>query len=66
MRRETGLVEHELLPYYQDVYDHVVRAAEQTDTLRDMIATIFETSSRSARAHSWRRRRRRPSCGWLP
>ena len=25
MRRDVGLVSEELLPYYQDVYDHVLR-----------------------------------------
>jgi magnesium transporter len=51
LRRESGIVDHDLVPYYQDVYDHVVRASEQTDTLREMITTLFETSLslRSAR-----------------
>ena len=33
-----------LEPYYQDLYDHVLRAAEWTDGLRDMVATVFETN----------------------
>ena len=33
----------ELLPYYQDVYDHVLRTADWTDNLRDLLATIRET-----------------------
>jgi magnesium transporter len=33
-----------LEPYYQDLYDHVLRAAEWTEGLRDMIATVFETN----------------------
>ena len=26
MRRDVGCVDGELMPYYQDVYDHVLRA----------------------------------------
>jgi magnesium transporter len=43
MRRDLHILSPELLPYYQDVYDHALRAAELTDTLRDMIGTIRET-----------------------
>jgi magnesium transporter len=34
----------ELVPFYADLYDHVQRAAEWTESLRDMIASIFETN----------------------
>lgn len=34
----------ELTPYYEDLYDHVLRAAEWTESLRDMITSIFETN----------------------
>jgi magnesium transporter len=34
----------ELEPYYDDLYDHVLRAAEWTESLRDMISSIFETN----------------------
>jgi magnesium transporter len=43
MRRENSLVEDALMPYYQDVYDHVLRAADWTDSLRDLVSTILET-----------------------
>jgi magnesium transporter len=43
MRRDLDLVDPDLLPYYQDVYDHVLRATEWTESLRDMVATILET-----------------------
>jgi magnesium transporter len=33
-----------LEPYYQDLYDHVLRAAEATEALRDMVTTVFETN----------------------
>ena len=44
MRRDVGLVPEELTPYYQDVYDHVLRATEWTESLRDLVTTILETN----------------------
>ena len=44
MRRDIGLVPDELLPYYQDVYDHVLRVTEWTESLRDLVNTIVETN----------------------
>ncbi len=43
MRREAFVIDAELVPYYQDLYDHVLRAAEWTDSLRDLITTVLET-----------------------
>ena len=43
MRRDLHVVEGELTPYYQDVYDHVLRATEWTESLRDLVTTILET-----------------------
>ena len=43
MRRDwTGQVP-DLMPYYQDLYDHVLRAADWTDNLRDLLGTVRET-----------------------
>jgi len=44
MRRELDLVDADLMPYYQDVYDHVLRATDWTDSLRDLVSTILETN----------------------
>ena len=44
MRREHSAVCPELYPYFQDVYDHVLRVTESTDSLRDLISTIVETN----------------------
>src|SRR6185437_153532 len=44
MRRDVRIVTDRLQPYYQDVYDHVLRAAEWTDSLRDLVTTILETN----------------------
>ena len=34
----------ELDPLYADLYDHVLRVSEWTESLRDMVTTIFETN----------------------
>ncbi|GAB2665080.1 magnesium transporter CorA family protein [Prescottella soli] len=34
----------EIVPYYQDVYDHALRATERIDGLRDTIESILSTS----------------------
>jgi magnesium transporter len=44
MRRDLHHVNEDLMPYYQDVYDHVLRAAEWTESLRDLVTTILETN----------------------
>jgi magnesium transporter len=44
MRREAVFVDEVLMPYYQDVYDHVLRATDWTDSLRDLVSTILETN----------------------
>jgi magnesium transporter len=43
MRRDIHNEAAEMMPYYQDVYDHVLRAADWTDSLRDLVSTILET-----------------------
>ena len=43
MRRDLQVVGDEMTPYYQDVYDHVLRATEWTESLRDLVTTILET-----------------------
>jgi magnesium transporter len=44
MRRDLQIVSESLMPYYQDVYDHVLRATEWTESLRDLVTTILETN----------------------
>jgi magnesium transporter len=34
----------ELVPYFEDLYDHVLRASEWGDALRDLIASVHETT----------------------
>ncbi len=44
MRRDLHLLTDPMQPYYQDVYDHVLRATEWTESLRDLVTTILETN----------------------
>jgi len=44
IRREGAFIPEALVPYYQDVYDHILRASETADSLRDLVATLVETS----------------------
>jgi magnesium transporter len=44
MRPTTHVVPDAMAPYYQDVYDHVLRATEWTESLRDLVTTILETN----------------------
>ena len=44
MRPDLHVVPDEMMPYYRDVYDHVLRAADWTDSLRDLVTTIRETN----------------------
>jgi magnesium transporter len=42
-RRESDIFDDRMLPYYQDVLDHILYSAEQIESLRDLIATIRDT-----------------------
>ncbi len=53
MREVVGAIQHRRLdaktapdldPLYADLYDHVLRASEWTESLRDMVTTVFETN----------------------
>ena len=44
MRREQGTIDETMYPYYQDVYDHVIRVNESADALRDLVSTLVETN----------------------
>jgi magnesium transporter len=44
MRREHSVVAEEFYPYFQDVYDHILRVSEATDSLREIVSTIVETN----------------------
>jgi magnesium transporter len=44
LRRDLHLVDETMGPYFQDVYDHVLRATEWTESLRDLVTSILETN----------------------
>lgn len=44
MRRDLHVLDEGMAPYFQDVYDHVLRATEWTESLRDLVTTILETN----------------------
>ncbi len=44
MRREQPMIDPDVYPYFQDVYDHVLRVSEASDALRDLISTLVETN----------------------
>jgi len=44
LRRDLNVVDDHMQPYFQDVYDHVLRASEWTESLRDLVSTILETN----------------------
>jgi magnesium transporter len=43
-RRIVPVVTEPLEPYYRDVYDHVLRATDFADTLRDLLSSALEAS----------------------
>jgi magnesium transporter len=44
LRRDVELIEDESVPYYQDLYDHLVRVLDQLDLYRDLIAAVLEAN----------------------
>ena len=42
LRRDVKIVDAETLPYYQDLYDHLVRVLDQLDVYRDLLATVLD------------------------
>jgi magnesium transporter len=42
LRRETPLVDAATTPYFQDLYDHLVRVLDQLDVYRDLLATVLD------------------------
>ena len=43
-RRLDAKTAPELDPLYADLYDHVLRVSEWTESVRDMVTTVFETN----------------------
>jgi magnesium transporter len=43
-RHEQTANDKAMTPYFQDVFDHVLRTTEWTETVRDLIATVLDTN----------------------
>jgi magnesium transporter len=44
LRRDLHVIDNAMGPYFQDVYDHVLRASEWTESLRDLVTSVLETN----------------------
>ncbi|MBO0894292.1 MAG: magnesium transporter CorA family protein, partial [Acidimicrobiales bacterium] len=44
LRHDLDYVREPMALYFRDIYDHVIRAAEWTESLRDLVTTIVETN----------------------
>jgi len=44
LRRDAPVVEEAKLPYYQDLYDHLVRVLDQIDIAREMLAATLDAN----------------------
>ncbi len=42
LRRDLEIVDASSVPYYQDLYDHVVRVLDQVDIYRDLLAAVLD------------------------
>ena len=42
LRRDIDIVSEKAQPYYQDLYDHLVRVLDQLDLYRDLLATVVD------------------------
>lgn len=45
VRRDLPFVSPDLVPYFQDVHDHILRATEEIDSFRDLLAGLIEIQS---------------------
>jgi magnesium transporter len=44
LRHDLDIVRDPMAPYFRDIYDHVMRATEWTESLRDLVTTMVETN----------------------
>ncbi len=44
LRRDVEHVDDEVLPYYRDLYDHLVRVLDQLDLYRDLVAAALDAN----------------------
>jgi magnesium transporter len=44
LRRDVGVVDEPLMPYFQDLYDHLVRVLDNIDLYREMLAAALDAN----------------------
>jgi magnesium transporter len=44
VKRDVQVIGPSMYAYFQDIYDHVMRVADWTDSLRDLVTTLLETN----------------------
>ena len=44
VRRDVQVIGNEMAAYFQDIYDHVMRVGDWTESLRDLVTTVLETN----------------------
>jgi magnesium transporter len=44
LRRDVAEVDAEVMPYFQDLYDHLVRVLDQLDLYRDLVAAALDAN----------------------
>jgi magnesium transporter len=44
LRRDIPLIDDETLPYYRDLYDHLVRVLDSLDLFRDLVAATLDAN----------------------
>jgi magnesium transporter len=44
LRRDIDLVEAAAVPYYQDLYDHLIRVLDAVDLYRDLVASVLDAN----------------------
>lgn len=44
IKHNGNILQNDMTPYYQDLYDHTMRVADWTDSLRDLVTTLLETN----------------------
>ncbi|MEQ1932713.1 MAG: magnesium/cobalt transporter CorA [Fimbriimonadaceae bacterium] len=42
LRRESAMLSHESMPYFQDIYDHTLRIIEVVDMERDILSAVMD------------------------
>src|SRR5690606_7295871 len=41
LRRELPILRPEMLPYFQDVHDHIIRVTEEIDAMRELLSALL-------------------------